>query len=221
VVVTHRDADHVGGMAAVIQRHGVTFAADNGSTGEAPEAVAYEAALLATGTERVTVKAGARIVLDAEAGVAADVLWPPKTGERGTGEQVPDLSAPGTSGAHSPNDASVVLLLRYGEIRMLLTGDIEAPAEEALVAQSAPISAHVLKVAHHGSSTSTTPAFLRRVAPAAAVINVGADNRYGHPTQEVLNALAGIPVWRTDRHGAVDFITDGRSLWVRSERGRR
>ena len=80
----------------------------------------------------------------------------------------------------------------------------------------------VLKVPHHGSRTSTTPAFLAGVGPSVAVISVGAANRFGHPVPEILErlreAIGEDAIFRTDRDGTVEFISDGESLWVKTER---
>ncbi len=118
--------------------------------------------------------------------------------------------------ARGRNDETLVLRIEYGLASFLLASDIEAAAEQALVASRAPLGATVLKVAHHGSRTSSTPAFLHTVAPTAAVISVGARNPYGHPDAGVLERLrtAGARVYRTDSDGAVIFETDGRALTV-------
>ena len=118
--------------------------------------------------------------------------------------------------ARGRNDETLVLRIEYGLASFLLASDIEAAAEQALVASEAPLRATVLKVAHHGSRTSSTPAFLHTVAPTAAVISVGARNPYGHPDAGVLERLrtAGARVYRTDSDGAVIFETDGRALTV-------
>lgn len=109
-----------------------------------------------------------------------------------------------------------MLRIEFGLASFLLASDIEAAAEQALVASRAPLGATVLKVAHHGSRTSSTAGFLRAVAPAAAVISAGARNPYGHPDAGVLERLrtAGARVYRTDSDGAVIFETDGRTLTV-------
>jgi competence protein ComEC len=103
---------------------------------------------------------------------------------------------------------------------MLLTGDIEAGAEAALLPMSARLRACVLKVPHHGSRTSSTAAFVAAVAPRVAVISVGADNRYHLPAAEIeARYLAmGACVLRTDRCGAIVTATDGQRLEVRTAR---
>jgi competence protein ComEC len=110
----------------------------------------------------------------------------------------------------------VVVRIDHGLASFLLTSDLTAAGEAALLAARAPLRATVLKVAHHGSRHATTPAFLARVAPRWAVISVGARNAYGHPAPETLARLAasGVALARTDRDGAVLFETDGRELTV-------
>ena len=122
----------------------------------------------------------------------------------------------GHASRRSRNDEAIVLRVEYGLASFLLASDIEAAREQALVASGAPIAATVLKVGHHGSRTSSTPAFLGAVGPAVAVISVGPRNPYGHPDPGVLERLtaAGARVYRTDRDGAVIFETDGRTLAV-------
>ena len=95
-------------------------------------------------------------------------------------------------------------------------------AEFELIARRANLSSTVLKVAHHGSDTSTTPQFLAVVDPRLAVISVGGDNLYGHPTPEVMARLSqrinSENIYRTDEHGTIEFITDGERLWVKTEK---
>lgn len=114
------------------------------------------------------------------------------------------------------NDEAIVLRLELGLASFLLASDIEADRERDLVASGVSLGATVLKVAHHGSRSSTTAAFLGAVDPTVAVISVGARNTYGHPDPVVLARLAGsgARIYRTDRDGAVIFETDGRVLTV-------
>ena len=114
----------------------------------------------------------------------------------------------------------MVARLVYGTASVLLTGDIEALTEAILLSEGTDLRSTVLKVAHHGSATSSTPAFLEAVAPRVAVISVGAMNPFGHPHHATLDALhaVGAAVYRTDVHGAVTVSTDGTQLWVRAVR---
>jgi competence protein ComEC len=115
------------------------------------------------------------------------------------------------------NDNSVTLRLRFGERSFLFTGDLERESERLLVASKRLGAADVLKVAHHGSRTSTSPPFLDAVRPSLAVISSGAGNRYGHPSPLVVARLreAGARVLRTDLRGGVIISTDGEQLEIR------
>jgi competence protein ComEC len=115
----------------------------------------------------------------------------------------------------SRNDGAVVLRVEMGAASFLLASDIEALTERRLAATRA-IGVSVLKVAHHGSRTSSTPEFLAATRPVAAVVSVGARNVYGHPAPAVLERLAatGARIYRTDRDGAIIVETDGRVLDV-------
>jgi competence protein ComEC len=119
-----------------------------------------------------------------------------------------------------PNEASVVVRARYGAVRFLLVGDAEREEEQWLLARdSLALRAEVLKVGHHGSSTSTTARFLRAVRPTIALVSVGAGNTYGHPSAQVLASLAaqGATVLRTDRQGSIVVRTDGITLEIQAQ----
>jgi competence protein ComEC len=123
------------------------------------------------------------------------------------------------AGPENINDTSIVLRLTMGDLSFLLTGDITEVGETALIRSGADLDSSVLKIAHHGSLTSTSPPFVRRTTPLVDVISVGADNSYGHPTDEVLSRLDGDLILRTDHHGDITLSTDGHRLWVQTQRG--
>ena len=116
------------------------------------------------------------------------------------------------------NDNSFVIRLLWGRRAFLLTGDAEQEAEAALVARGLPLAADFLKVGHHGSRTSSTPAFLDQVRPRVATLSTGVRNRFGHPHAPTLEKLAarGVAAFRTDRYGAIRIETDGNTLDVHS-----
>jgi competence protein ComEC len=120
--------------------------------------------------------------------------------------------------ADDANEASVVTLVRYGKVRFLLEGDAERGEEGWLTAHSNSLRADVLKVAHHGSRTSSTASFIAEVKPRLAVVSVGAGNSYGHPSATTLGSLAaaGATVLRTDREGTVIVTTNGTRIQVRA-----
>jgi competence protein ComEC len=121
------------------------------------------------------------------------------------------------------NEASVVLLAEYRGARFLLTGDAEREEEEWLVEHwGNELQAHVLKLGHHGSRTSSSAPFLDAVSPLIGLASVGAANRYGHPAPETLLELVrrNIPVLRSDREGSIVISSDGRRLEIASQRER-
>jgi competence protein ComEC len=203
---THADLDHIGGARLVAETfrpreiwEGVPVPTD-------PKRAALREAAARAGRAWRQVRAGD--VLEA-GGVTIDVLNPP----------VPDWER-----RRVRNDDSIVLRLRYGDVEWLLTGDISQAVEGQWPAgDDAGAPLRVLKVAHHGSRTSTGEPFVSRYAPVAAVISVGRQNVFGHPSPDVVQRLArvGAAVFRTDRDGAVIVETDGREIRVRTWLGRR
>jgi len=135
-----------------------------------------------------------------EDGVSGEILWPD------------DLS----EGQSAKNDDSLVMRLTDGSESFLLAGDIERPSERKMLAEKQDVGVNFLKVAHHGSKTSTTDPFLSAAHPAFAAISVGWENIFGHPSPEVTDRLeaAVVRVFRTDRDGAVTASTDGSTLSV-------
>ena len=196
-VLSHPHSDHVGGAASVIDALRPAIYVDPGYAGSSRSYRASLEAARARGVRWVRVRPGDSLVVD---------------------EAVITFLAPAPSWADSladPNDASTVARIRVGAVSMLMTGDAEREEEEWLLAHArGALRADVLKVAHHGSNTSSTQAFLDAVRPRVALIPVGAGNLYGHPSGEILRSLAtrGVLVLRTDRHGSVIARTDGRSL---------
>lgn len=126
----------------------------------------------------------------------------------------------GINAGSETNNSSIVLSIQYGVTTFLFTGDAEREAEQMILDSGVDLSATVLKVGHHGSDTSTTYPFLREIMPAYAVISVGEDNSYGHPTDDTLSRLrdAEVKVFRTDLHGDIMFTSDGNVVSVSTER---
>jgi competence protein ComEC len=197
VVNTHPDADHLAGLPEVLARYRVSRVLVSDVESESALYAAWEAALAGEGAEVLPARAGDRLALDE--GVWLDVLHP---GRVSAGDKF--------------NDHSVVARLAFGRVSFLLPGDVEAGVEQKLAAAPASLAATVLKAPHHGGDTSSTGPFLAAVDPQVAVISVGADNRFGHPSPEVLVRYAelGIPVLRTDERGTIELSTDGDRLWV-------
>ncbi len=125
-----------------------------------------------------------------------------------------EIVAPNSNQYESLNNYSAVIKLTYGETSFLFMGDAEETSENEMLTQNYDLKADILKVGHHGSSSSTTESFLKAVSPKYAVISVGKENDYGHPHKEVLKKLSycDICVLRTDESGTIIFTTDGKKL---------
>jgi competence protein ComEC len=122
----------------------------------------------------------------------------------------------GVNSASDVNNTSIVLMITYGETRFLFTGDAEREAEQAILSSGKSLEADVLKVGHHGSETSTTYPFLREIMPKYAIISVGKNNSYGHPTDNTLSRLrdADVKVFRTDMQGDIYVTSDGNNVSI-------
>ena len=145
---------------------------------------------------------------------------PPEVGQRlqiDPGVEMTVLHPPAAS-ALEGNDASLVTRLALGNVSFLLTGDVETVGEAALIRSGHLQPTTILKAAHHGAKTSTSQELLDKVNPTLVVISVGADNTFGHPSEEVLARLADRRVLRTDLSGTVEIASDGTRLWVKTER---
>ena len=130
------------------------------------------------------------------------------------------VSILGLNAGSDVNDTSIVLKIEYGETSFLFTGDAEREAEQAILNSGADLYSTVLKVGHHGSDSSTTYPFLREIMPMYAVISVGEGNSYDHPTDNTLSRLrdADVTVLRTDLHGDIVFVSDGKTVTLSTEK---
>jgi competence protein ComEC len=193
-VLSHPHTDHVGGAASVLTAMRPRTYWDAAFAGGSDAYIASLAAARKQGIEWHRVHPGDSIRID---GVVVSFLAP---------------DSAWTVGLKDPNLASTIAVVRYGVVRFLLVGDAERAEEDWLLAHHHDeLRAQVLKVGHHGSSTSSSDAFLDAVRPDLAVISVGAANMYGHPSNDVLHALSrvGAEVLRTDEAGTVIVSTDG------------
>lgn len=198
VVATHPHADHIGGMAAVLEELTVEQIVMPVTSGDStPTTQTYETLLDAIEAEGLT-------VTPAQAG---EEIW------SGGGASLQVL-APNAQSYDDLNDYSVVLRLVYGADSFLFTGDAEETSEEEMLSRGYTLSATVLKCGHHGSETSTSQPFLDAVRPQYAVISCGVDNDYGHPDQVTLDRLeaAGAEVFRTDLQGTIVASTEGSGV---------
>ena len=184
LVLTHPDMDHVGGAGAILREFPVGRVLDPGkAVGTDVFLEALEGAE-SGGVPWQVVRGGDSLNVD---GIAIRVLWP-------SGETFRDA-----------NEASVVLELRFGAFSILLTGDAPSEVEEAFMPFLLSPRFQILKVGHHGSTTSTSSELLERISPEVALVSVGRRNRYGHPHPSVIRRLeaSGVEILRTDEDGSV------------------
>lgn len=192
LVLTHPDADHIGGAPVIITKFGIgqlflsNYEKDNKTTQKVRDAMQYK-------------------------GLTASDCQVGDTYTLGNASFT--ILAPVKEYADS-NNASIALMVQNGNSRFLFTGDCEAEAEADLIASGADLSADVYLAGHHGSDTASSQAFMDAVSPTYAVISCGEGNSYGHPHAEVLNRFRsmGIQVFRTDEQGSVIAESDGTGI---------
>ncbi len=196
IIATHPHADHIGGLPAVMENFPVDAIYDSGRVHTSQT---YENYLMLIDEKDIpfkTPRRGDKIELD---NLTFDIVHP--------GENVEEYSL---------NDASITAHLQYGQISFIFTGDIEESAEREIVETGIDIKSTVLKVAHHGSRTSTNDYFLEAVNPEVAIIQVGENNRFSHPAPEVKNRLQenNIDIYRNDLNGDIVINTDGETYTI-------
>ena len=207
LILTHPHDDHVAGLNEILRRYRVSNILSRAPDDFDSAAYAVWRGMVAReGANVVVARPGA--AFEFADGVRVETLWPPDALLSGTASDV--------------DNASVAVRIVYGERGFLLTGDLFADGERRLVESGRALRSDVLKIAHHGSATSSSREMLEAAAPSAAVISAGEDNPFGHPSPEVLERLKDyVPpsrVFVTSERGAITFKTDGESLWVRTER---
>ena len=228
VAISHAHTDHIGGMPAVLANFHPR-AIWVGNNPASPEYTALLAEAASLGIPLVRHQAGDRWEFGSQASTRAPQPTSAQAGlvlsgkgQAGLAQEMPtegvEVQALWPSATYVPraeptNNDSLVLRLAYGQTSVLLEGDAEAPAEEAMLAAGVGHS-DLLKVGHHGSRSSTIPPFLAAVSPRYAAISVGRHNYYGHPRHETLDKLeaAHVRTYRTDMFGATTFYLDGRTV---------
>jgi competence protein ComEC len=203
VLATHADADHIDGLNDIARNFSVRAALVARTPNQDPEYLEFSKTLSSIRIPLRAIGAGDEM----KAGnVSVSVLWP-----------IPSMDPNRSSG----NNDSVVLRLRFGDRSILLTGDIEASAEKGILAAGSPhedLKADVVKVAHHGSKSSSTEGFIAAAQPSFAVISVGQTSVFGHPNPAVVERWKsfGAQVLTTGRSGTITVTTDGRDLELAS-----
>ena len=205
VVCTQPHADHVTGLVEVLLRYEVKQVLEPGVSYNSSVYQEWCNLVEDRGIEFNIAQTGQEI--DLGNGIEIEVLNPPEVLFAGTSDDV--------------DNNGLVLKLAWNKVSFLFTADIREETEFELIMQGANLRSTVLKVPHHGSMTSTIPQFLAAVGPEVAVISTGADNPFGHPSPEVverlIDRLGEDSVYRTDKHGTIEVITDGEKLWIQTE----
>jgi competence protein ComEC len=196
MVVTHGDPDHLGGALTLLELFRPARLWEGVAVPRHAPTAAVRAAAGERGIHTDVLRAGHEVIWGK---ARVRVLHPPE----------PDWER-----TRVRNDDSIVLEVVYGEVAFLLTGDISAEIEREILPQLSPATTRVLKIAHHGSRTSSSTALLETWRPQLALISAGRGNSFGHPTADVLRRLAsiGATVLRTDLHGQITVETDGAAL---------
>ena len=205
IILSHPHADHIGGVASVLENFPVDEISDNGIASPSPLYIGYHTA----NVKFSTLKAGD--VIDLGGGVKFKVLYPTPAIVRNVnaGKQYSD-----------PNNESIVGQLTFGDFAMLFTGDVEQLAEDALVeTYNARLKSTILKAGHHGSKTSSTADFVNVVAPDYVFISAGKGNKFGHPHRQTLTTYRSYYVLPTNIfctafNGSVRAETDGKNTVI-------
>ncbi len=207
LVITHPHDDHIGGLPAVVDSVPVGLAVEAEIESDSQTHKALESDLAKHHVKVEHATEGARLNLGRD--IYAEVLNPPAT----------ETPAPESAA----NDDSLVLRLVDGNVSILLAGDIERAGAERLAADGSAIQSAILKVPHHGSAWAAMPEFVDAVSPKLAIISVGENNTFGHPSDEMLRELGrvGAKVMRTDRDGAVTVTIRPPKWWCSTAEARR
>lgn len=195
VILTHEHADHGNGLLAVLDRYDVGLAVEPTGMADVPLVQSWSERIARAGVRRVALAAGARLRL---------------------GRLTLHVLAPGRD--RRPSVANLVLLAEAPEGSVLFMGDATDDSIADLLLAPDDLAARLYVPPHHGAETAHAAALVEAVRPEAALLSVGASNRYGHPTPGTLAALAAIPVYRTDRHGTVEVELDGDRIHVRTDK---
>ena len=199
VIITHPHADHLGGMPEVMENFKIGKIYDSGKTATT---ALYKKYLTGVSKKKIPFEIatpGSEIVVSKD--IMLKILAPDKSLLKDT----------------DTNESSIVAKLVYGQFSMMLTGDAEKESESLMVKRfGKELKSSVLKAAHHGSSSSSSPEFLKAVAPEAVVISLAANNDFHHPHPSTMERYkkANMKIFRTDTDGTVQIISDGKTYAV-------
>jgi competence protein ComEC len=204
LVLTHPDPDHLKGLNFIASHFSIGHFWDNGVRGDSESYIRLQETLLKKRIKRSSLND--QTLPQMIHGVELSFLNPPVIKESQRTSQNPSLL----------NNQSLAMKIQFKQIVILLTGDIEQEAEYRIMRKGLPIKADLLKIPHHGSASSSTQAFLERVKPSVAILSVSERKLGGLPHPEVLRRYErlGTRIFRTDKHGAITFVTDGERFEI-------
>jgi len=191
IILTHPDADHLTGLIGVLKYYDVEHILTSGLEKDTVIYQEWRELIEQKEIPLVLAQAGQNIILQED--IILEILWPDQKSI--------------ASYSKTANNVSVVGRLVYGDKEILLTGDIESKVENILAKQD--IQSDILKLAHHGSKTSTSYNFFKAVNPEIGIISVGENNRYKHPSQDILDRIKDILIYRTDKNRDIKILTNG------------
>jgi competence protein ComEC len=199
LILSHPEKDHLSGLIEILKRYRVENILWTGVIRDIPEYKEWSMLLQKEGAEIFLAKTGQKI---SSQGFVMEILYP---FEELAGKEF-----------KNSNNTSIVAKLVFGENSFLFTGDAEEDVEKELIIKKLSIDSDILKIAHHGSKTSSSDDFVKLVSPKIAVISAGKGNSYGHPHKEVLDVFAkyGIKILRTDLQGDIKIFSDGKNLKI-------
>lgn len=201
ILATHADADHIGGLARVMEDYTVPQIILNGASSDTETFENLKDKIKEKNTKEIIAQKPMRIVLDQKKNIYFDIIFPDRD----------------VSNFSETNDGSIVGRLVYRNESFMLTGDATKYTENLIMrnSNSTNLQSQVLKLGHHGSRTSSSELFLEKVSPSLAIISAGKKNRYGHPHKEVIDLLEklNIPYLATYNQGTIILKTDGQKIF--------
>lgn len=226
LVLTHMDADHIGGAASVLSRFKVKYVLINPSAKRTADFEALKGSLSSSinlGTRLIEpfLLQNIRVSENIDTTVISTVSFFPRVevDKKNSSETIlSDFFSENRAkigGELSENDSSIGLIVNIGNISVVLTGDLESAGELAVIKNGLTKPSNILKAGHHGSKSSSTREFLSNFEPEVSVLSSGKNNAYGHPSPQVIERMndLDISILRTDQSGAIEFVSNGLEYW--------
>lgn len=213
IITTHPDLDHIGGTPTMIDRYKIEYYSFYKNSNNPEITKKIESLLLNKKVNVVYLEVGDRITIDKEHEIFLDILWP-----------TPKFKS------EDKNDLSIITKLIYNDVSFLMTGDASVKIEEFLMKKfnNDELDVDILKLGHHGSKSSSLKSFIEKTSPEKVIVSASSDNKYGHPSIEVIESLekyfsTQFPdikindlILRTSDFGSIVFQSDGEKVWLKN-----